>query len=114
MERSHSTSEGDLLARIQSQLKPVLERCRAEKAIVFGSVARGDVSKHSDLDLIVIQRTKKRFFDRYSVILRDLFLAAPEWELNLLIYTPEELERMKGRPFIATALREGVTIYESK
>jgi predicted nucleotidyltransferase len=100
----------DLAARLQ----PILEKHHALRAIVFGSFARTEESRHSDLDLIVIQDTPKRFLDRYDGLLRDIAQAVPDRDIDLLVYTPQELERMVGRPFIATALREGKTIYESK
>jgi len=103
------TDLGELAAR----LRPVLERHGFQKAIVFGSVARGTASRRSDLDLILVKRTTQRFLDRYGGILRDLYDAAPEREIEALIYTPEELERLSGRRFIATALREGEVIFES-
>ncbi len=34
--------------------------------------------------------------------------------VDLLIYTPDELERMYRGPFIGRALKEGIVIYESQ
>jgi predicted nucleotidyltransferase len=84
------------------------------RAIVFGSLARGEPSRRSDLDLIVIQKTAKRFLDRYDRLLPEIVQAVPGRDVDLLIYTPEELASLADRPFVATALREGVLIYESK
>jgi predicted nucleotidyltransferase len=102
----------DLVA-LGERLRPALERHGFMKAIVFGSLARGDASRRSDLDLILVKRTNQRFFDRYGDVLYDLYDLAPEREIEALIYTPEELDRLAGRPFIAAALREGKVIYES-
>ncbi len=33
--------------------------------------------------------------------------------IKVLVYTPEELESIKHRPFIQTAIEEGVLVYES-
>ena len=93
---------------------PVFRRYGILKAIVFGSVARGEPSSYSDVDLILIQRTDKRFLDRYEGIQLDLNGAIPRTTVDALIYTPEEMERMQGRRFIADALREGKVIYESQ
>ena len=35
-----------------------------EKIILFGSAVRGDTDRHSDLDIVVIKNTKKRFLER--------------------------------------------------
>lgn len=105
------TEEWDELV---ARLRPAFERHRVLRAIVFGSLARGDVSRHSDLDLIVIKDTEKPFLDRYDNLLRDITSAVPGRDVDLLIYTPQELARVAHRPLIATALREGKIIYESE
>jgi predicted nucleotidyltransferase len=101
------------LAELASRLGPVFARHRVLRAIVFGSLARGEASRRSDLDLIVVQDTQKRFLDRYDDLLREITQAVPGRDVDLLIYTPDELAAMVERRFIATALREGKVIYES-
>ena len=102
------------IRRLRDCFLPVFKQHGILRAILFGSVARGEASRHSDIDLIVVQRTDKRFLARYDGLLYDLNRALPEAAVDVLIYTPEELERMKKRAFIAKALREGKVIYESK
>ena len=77
-------------------------------------MARGEASRRSDVDLILVQRTDLRFLDRYDRLLYELNLALPDVAVDALIYTPEELEQMARRRFVATALREGQVIYESE
>jgi predicted nucleotidyltransferase len=79
---------------------------------VFGSVARGEISRKSDLDLIIIKHTEQRFLDRYDELLSEIVQAVPGMDVDLLIYTPQELGRMSDRPLIKTALTEGKVIYE--
>ncbi len=108
-------SAENTLNRIREQILPALVKYGVQKAIVFGSFARGEPSPRSDLDLLLIQNTDKRFFDRYEGLLMELMLAVqPHREIDLLIYTPQELEAIQHRPFIATILREGRVIYESE
>ena len=95
-------------------LFPIFQQYRIEKAILFGSFAREENSLHSDVDLILIKKTNQRFFDRYDKILVDLNKAMPDHELDVLIYTPDELEQIAERPFIAQALKDGKVLYESK
>jgi uncharacterized protein len=99
---------------VRECLTPVFRRYGIQKAIVFGSVARGEPSPRSDVDLILVQQTEKRFFDRYDGLDRDLAKAFPYAVIEMLIYTPEEMERMQERRFIVRALREGQVIYESE
>jgi len=88
-----------------------LDEYGAGKAILFGSAARGDVDHWSDIDLVVIKRTDKRFLDRLMELGEVL---APNYALDLLVYTPEEFEQMvsEERPFIMRVLEEGRVIYE--
>ena len=100
--------------RIARSLRPVLRKHAVCKAILFGSFARGEQTRHSDIDLILVKRTDRRFLDRYEGLLRDLNNAVEDSWVEPLIYTPEELAAMEGRPFIARALAEGVCIYEQE
>ena len=79
------------------------------QAILFGSHARGTASRKSDYDLIIIQETGARFFDRYSHF-NDLYPLADD-RLDLLIYTPVEWDSIKNRLFFRKILKEAKTIY---
>lgn len=99
------------LTALRRRLAPHLARAR--KAIVFGSVARGEADEWSDLDLVIVADTPRPFFERY----RDFIGIWDVWpQLDLLIYTPEEFERMRleGRPFIEHVLAEGVVVHEAE
>ncbi len=99
---------------LRTRLLPVFQRHQIVRAILFGSMARGEASRRSDVDLILVQRTAKRFLDRYDRLLYELNLALPDVAVDALIYTPEELAQMARRRFVARALREGQVIYESE
>src|SRR5437870_12034692 len=95
------------LDELKRRLAPHLQRAR--KAIIFGSVARGEADEWSDLDLVIIADTSRPFLERYQ----DFEGLYGVWRrLDLLIYTPEEFAEMQaqGRPFIEHVLREGAVI----
>lgn len=99
------------LDALKQHLAPYLRNVR--KAIVFGSVARGEADEWSDLDLVIVTDTPRPFLERY----RDFEGIYDVWpRLDLLIYTPAEFAqmRMQGRPFIEHVLREGVVIHEAE
>ena len=80
--------------------------------IAFGSVARGEADGWSDLDLIIVAETGRPFFERF----KDFSGLYDVWpRLDLLIYTPEEFERMLAdeNPLIVGAVSEGVVLYEA-
>jgi uncharacterized protein len=101
-----------LLEDLSAALRPVFVKNRVVKAIAFGSLARGDASRRSDLDLLVVQVTRKPFLDRYDGLLQEITRIAGR-PVDLLIYSPEELERLAGQPFVKGILREGKLLYES-
>ncbi len=99
---------------LKKKLGPLFQEYQVQKAILFGSLARNDGSRHSDIDIIIIKQTELRFLDRYQGILASIGKALPEWDVDLLIYTPEELAQISERHFIRQALAEGKVLYESK
>jgi len=98
-------------AFLRKRLEPFFKKHKIRTAILFGSFARGESSARSDVDLILVKKTRQRFFDRFDPILLELNLAIPERAVNILIYTPQELERISNRSFIRLALREGKILY---
>ena len=98
------------LDELRRRLAPHLARAR--KAIVFGSVARGEADAGSDLDLLIVADTTRPFFERF----KDYAGLYDVWpRLDLLIYTPEEFAQMvaEERPLVSQALEEGVVLHET-
>jgi len=88
-----------------------LRKYNPEKVILFGSHARESHDQYSDVDLIIIKKTKKRFLDRIKEV---LLIIKPHYPIDILVYTPEEFERMvsQGNPFLEHVLKEVKVIYE--
>ena len=79
-----------------------------EKIILFGSYARGNTDEYSDLDLILVKQTSKRFVERLvEVPLLPV-------HADVFVYTPEEFAQMKEdeNPFLMSALEGAKVIYE--
>lgn len=74
----------------------------------FGSYARGDWGVGSDLDLIVLVERAEEPFERRAARGDATRLPVPA---QLLVYTVEEWERLRGRRFHATVEREAVWVY---
>ena len=80
----------------------------AELVVLFGSVVRDAVGETSDLDLLVVLETRRRF------VARGVWLAEvlqPTVPVDFLVYTPAEFARQRHWPFIRTALAEGQVLY---
>ena len=94
------------LERITGQLRDM----GALKVIVFGSFASGNVTSHSDLDLIAVMpstHSGREWRGRiYEEVDRDV-------DCDILAYTREELEMMLPiSSFLRSALSSGRTVYE--
>jgi len=97
---------------LKGSLTEIFRKYNLEKVTLFGSLSKGTASKKSDLDLLAIQETELSFFERMDGILKEIQLIVPYWGVDLLIYTPSELEKIRHRPFIRTILETGIVIYE--
>lgn len=111
--RGSAVIEPDSLETLILRSLPILQRCGVVRAIFFGPLARGEPSRKSDLDLILLQDTDKSFLGRYDGIFREISDAVVGRGVDLLIYTPSEFERMSGHHFMRKALKEGIVIHES-
>ena len=97
--------------QIKMLMTPVFKKIGAKKVILFGSYSRGSETRKSDLDLMIVMNTDKRFFDRYEQF-EPIQTMIKNRSVDLLIYTPEELSHIAHRPFIRQILAEGRVIYE--
>lgn len=79
-----------------------------QRVVLFGSLARGEAGLYSDLDLLIVWDTPLGFLDRTAEMYRRL---QPGEEADLLVYTPEDMERMALRPFVKRVLQEGCVLY---
>ncbi len=88
-----------------------LRAAGAERAVVFGSWARGTADGFSDLDLVVVLETELPRVERPRA-LAALVDALP-LGVDLLVYTPGEFELglRDGYGVFDAIAREGVTIY---
>ena len=99
---------------LQASLDCILDSLRThyhpEEVIVFGSMASGNVTQDSDIDLLIIKQTDKRFFDRIREVVS---ICDYDVGVDFLVYTPDELaEAAKNNPFVRDEiLSKGKVIY---
>ena len=99
------------ISEIKELLTPIFQKSKVKKAFLFGSYATGKETKKSDIDLMIIMETSKRFFERYDQF-NEIYDTFKGYAVDLLIYTPEELENISHRHFIKDILYKGKIIYE--
>jgi predicted nucleotidyltransferase len=96
------------IERIVSALKP-------EKIILFGSYAYGNPTPDSDVDLLVIMKTRAREIERYVAVSNLLY--PRQFPVDILVKTPKEMEteaRKKGNFFMQEILKKGKVLYERR
>jgi len=100
----------------EEMLREIVRRIVAavhpEKIILFGSAARGEMGPDSDLDLLVVKQCEHRREMAWT-IQRQLVGAAVGIPKDILVFTPDDIARLKDTPglIVRTALEEGRVLY---
>jgi predicted nucleotidyltransferase len=97
-----------LRAEAEQRIAAAAAALGAEQVILFGSLVEGEPGLLSDLDLMIVWDTPLDFVARTVDIYKRL---DPHGPVDILVYTPAEIQRMADRPFIRTILEKGTTLY---
>lgn len=103
------TSDG-LIRELRAFRRKVSRHYPIERMVLFGSRARGEGHRDSDVDLIVVSDAfrRKNPIDRAYLMRREWDL---DYAVDFLCYTPEEFRVYSRAPgFVRQALREGRAI----
>ena len=99
-------------AILDDLIRRVVEVAQPQQIILFGSAARGDMNRHSDVDLLIVKDGvhRRRLAGR---IYQNLYGAAVP--VDVVVVTPADVERYKDSHalVIKPALREGRVVYEA-
>lgn len=98
---------------ISDATRLLVEAANPEKIILFGSYSRGDFTKNSDLDLLVIV---PRVVDRIEEMARlRLVLRKIPMAIDVVVYSRDEVEErehLRGT-MLYHALREGRVLHDA-
>jgi|LGVC01.1.fsa_nt_gb predicted nucleotidyltransferase len=95
----------------------VVSKYKPEKIILFGSYATKTERTNSDIDLLIIKETNKRFVDRVIELVQLIRARFGfKYPVEPIIYTPEEWNRAEkiNSSFIRLVLSKGVVLYEKE
>lgn len=93
-----------LEATLHGILDNLARRPTVRQIVLFGSYAAGRRDLGTDLDLLIVMDSPEDFVTRTANLHREL---RSKVDLDLLVYTPAEFERMRDKPFIRGALENG-------
>ncbi|MBN2027238.1 MAG: nucleotidyltransferase domain-containing protein [Actinobacteria bacterium] len=104
LERRRRKLRGEL-ARAVEELKLM----GAERIVLIGSMADGDIGPCSDIDLVVVMQTEERFLDRLKEAYGRI---RPSVAMDILIYSPDEIDEMyESSAFLCHVLEKGRVLY---
>jgi predicted nucleotidyltransferase len=97
---------------LQQITRTIVDRFHPRRVILFGSHARGEAQADSDLDLFVEMETPARPPERAREISSAFGLR--HWSLDIVVYTPEEVARLRGinGTLLSLIEGEGKVLYE--
>jgi predicted nucleotidyltransferase len=100
------------LAAIRRFARRIAERFKPEKIILFGSYAYGKPHEESDVDLLVIMRTK----DAIDQSIRIKAAFERPFSLDLIVRTPWQVERglKDDNWFLREIIEKGKVLYEAR
>jgi len=97
--------------QIEDFLRKVRRKYKIEKAIFFGSRARGDNFKDSDYDVILVSPDFRGIFFTKRIAMLYEFWSHYPLEIEPICYTPEEFEKKKKQiGIVRQAVEEGIVL----
>ena len=114
--RRPETIPAGLKVSVGKSLRPAIQKIvqelNPEKIVLFGSYAYGIPNPHSDVDLLVIMKTKSSIKDRSWPVSR-LLLPRP-FPVDILVKTPREVKKglENGDFFLKEILTRGKVLYD--
>ncbi len=79
------------------------------KIILFGSVARGDDTEESDIDILIITTNSDELSDEINSEAVDIILEKDEF-ISPHVMSEEHFNKTIDYPFLTNVLKEGVVI----
>ncbi len=97
---------------LQQITRKIIAKFRPEKIILFGSNAWGNPSAESDLDLLIVKKSRQNILDLMRQV--DRILSKRTVALDILVYTPQRLQMRLdlGDPFIKKVMDFGRVLYD--
>jgi predicted nucleotidyltransferase len=98
-------------ARLEAEAQRLVEQLKllgAVQVILFGSLARGQISLFSDIDLLAVFDREQSSHELTRWVYQNIQTGEA---VDVLAYGQRAFEQVRGRPFFQKILREGKVLY---
>ncbi len=107
-------SDAPVSETLPKAVRRIARKLRPQKIILFGSYAYGNPTPDSDVDLLVVMKTKASRKDRYLAVSR--ILRPRPFAVDILVKTPQEIRTAikNGDFFIEEIYTQGKVLYAQR
>lgn len=107
-------SDAPVSETLPKAVRRIARELRPQKIILFGSYAYGNPTPDSDVDLLVVMKTKASRKERYLAVSR--LLRPRPFAVDILVKTPQEIKTAirDGDFFIEEIYTQGKVLYEQR
>jgi predicted nucleotidyltransferase len=98
--------------RLEAEVHHLVEQLKAlgaVKVILFGSLARGQLSLFSDVDLLVLFEQDRPARELTRWVYQNIQASEA---VDILAYNADRFQNVRERPFFRQILRDGKVLYE--
>lgn len=112
-QRKHRKRPLATLESIRAMVRRIVRAYKPERIVLFGSYARGNPTADSDVDLLVILRTRR---ETAEVAAEVEGIADPPFPVDILVSTPEDMKRRlaEGECFMTEIIERGKVLHEAR
>lgn len=110
LESPHSRPDPEQLSEL---VRRIVADAQPLRIILFGSAARGEMGRHSDLDVLVVMPDGTNCRDVAKRLYRRL--RGLEYATDVVVVQQQDVEQYGGNPYLVihTALTEGKELYRA-
>ena len=120
---ANKTKKTEQLPKIINQIVEDIKPYNPEKIILFGSASRNEMRENSDIDLLVVKKTKKSMTERMRDVRKLIYKNEYYGDkkkfpgpIDVIVYTPTQIKRelKLGDFFIEEIIKQGKIRYERR
>lgn len=101
--------EKDLTNQLKRMISVIIRKFPIQKAVIYGSVARGNERPDSDIDLLLVVEKKGKWVGELQDKLREEVLKLFGNTLSILVCTPSEYKKMASG--LKKEIEKGIVIF---